>query len=158
MKSHFFFAVVCIVISNDFWCNLVMHWLWANIVSNCYNSTLIMPWEITELCIRNTILSFSELHHTIFEHKMKAMQPAAIDQNMHASLSWFYMQIFEREYDGLYPIMAQDGNNLLYKIRLLYVHTVLQWLSLLTIRILCMHTVLVMCIQSLHLPAERWVL
>lgn len=57
---------------------------------------------------------------------MKAMQPAAIDQNMHASLSWFYMQIFEREYDGLYPIMAQDGNNLLYKIRLLYVHTVLQ--------------------------------
>lgn len=54
------------------------------------------------------------------------MQPAAIDQNMHASLSWFYMQIFEREYDGLYPIMAQDGNNLLYKIRLLYVHTVLQ--------------------------------
>lgn len=89
-----------------------------------------------------------------FERKMKAMQPAAIDQNMHASLSWFYMQIFERKT----AIMAQDGNNLLYKIRLLYVHTVLQWLSLLTIRILCMHTVLVMCIQSLHLPAECWVL
>lgn len=53
---------------------------------------------------------------------MKAMQPAAIDQNMHASLSWFYMQIFERKT----AIMAQDGNNLLYKIRLLYVHTVLQ--------------------------------